>query len=306
MWHNKDILWKGLLEWVFDDLLRFVFPEAEQVFDWSVPGVFMDKEFERLCPEPKDGTTIRVVDKLAKVKLRKRGKKYALIHVEAQGQTKKKGRSEFGKRMLQYYMLISSKHPLPLSSIAIFTGGDGHLFPESYTYSFLNTRLPFQYNTINIRDHSDEKLGSSENPFAWVMLIAKQALLRGKNRDYRLLEKKWIIFKKLYYKGLFEDRKLQAILLFMDRYVPFEDPEISRTFRERMDSLTGKKNTMDIFEQVAEMKIEEAKLEGQKEAKDAVIRNLLETSEFSDEKIASVAEVSVNVVAAIRKQRRAR
>ncbi len=63
---------------------------------------------------------------------------------------------------------------------------------------------------------------------------------------------------------------------------------------------------MDIFEQVAEMKIEEAKLEGQKEAKDAVIRNLLETSEFSDEKIASVAEVSVNVVAAIRKQRRAR
>ena len=126
------------------------------MFDWSAPGVFMDKEFERLCLEPKDGTTIRVVDKLAKVKLRKRGKKYALIHVEAQGQTKKKGRSEFGKRMLQYYMLISGKHPFPLSSIAIFTGGDGHLFPESYTYSFLNTRLPFQYNTINIRDHSDD------------------------------------------------------------------------------------------------------------------------------------------------------
>ena len=59
---------------------------------------------------------------------------------------------------------------------------------------------------------------------------------------------------------------------------------------------------MDIFEQVAEMKVEEAKLE----VRETVIRNLLETSEFSDEKIASVAEVSVNVVAAIRKQRRAR
>ena len=22
MYHNKDVLWKGLLEWVFDDLLR--------------------------------------------------------------------------------------------------------------------------------------------------------------------------------------------------------------------------------------------------------------------------------------------
>ena len=110
------------------------------------------------------------------------------------------------------------------------------------------------------------------------MLIAKQALLCGKNRDLRLLEKKWIIFKKLYYKGLFEDRKLQAILLFMDRYVPFEDPEISRTFRERMDSITGKKNTMDIFEQVAEMKVEEARMEGlqegQKEVREAVVRNL--------------------------------
>ena len=57
---------------------------------------------------------------------------------------------------------------------------------------------------------------------------------------------------------------------------------------------------MDIFEQVAEMKVEEAKLE----VRETVIRNLLETSEFSDEKIASVAEVPVNVVAAIRKQRR--
>jgi len=28
MRHNKDILWKGVLEWVFDDLLRFISPDV--------------------------------------------------------------------------------------------------------------------------------------------------------------------------------------------------------------------------------------------------------------------------------------
>ncbi len=168
----------------------------------------------------------------------------------------------------------------------------------------MNTRLPYRYNTINIRDHSDEELVASDNPFAWTMLIAKLTLLRGKDRKQRLLEKKWAIFQKLYNNSLFEDRKMQAILVFMEHYLPFDDQEISRIFRERSDSLTGQKNTMDIFEQIAEMKREEGLKEGQKEAREAVVRNLLASSELSDDKIASIAEVAVTTVAAIREQLR--
>lgn len=316
MRHNKDILWKGLMEWVFDDLLRFLFPEAEQVFDLKTPLSFMDKELAQICPEQKGKATVRFVDKLVKVKLRKRAKKYALVHLEVQGRTKAKHRPLFGERMFRYFNLIFAKDPVPLAAIAIFTGGDGHLLSTRHLYHFMNTKLRYQYNAINIDNYSEVELGASANPFAWVLLIAKQALLRGRNREQRLLEKKWFIFQKLYDNGLLDNRKLQAILVFMEHYIPFKDQEIICKFRERVDQLTGKKNTMDIFEQVAQMKIEEARQEGlqmglkeglhegEKEAKEAFVRDLLAETEFSDEKIASLSRVSGAVVATIREQMR--
>ena len=33
MGHSKDILWKLIVEEVFDDLLRFVYPQADEFFD---------------------------------------------------------------------------------------------------------------------------------------------------------------------------------------------------------------------------------------------------------------------------------
>jgi len=294
-----------LTEWVFHDLLRFLFPDADRVFDLKAPVEFMDKELAQLCAEPKGKATIRFVDKLVKVKLKNRPRAYALIHLEIQGQTKTKERPFFGERMFRYFNLIFAKHPYsPLASIAIFTGKDGHLLSKGYTYSFMGTRLPYRCNTINIRDHSDELLGASANPFAWSLFVARQALLGGRDREKRLLEKKWFLFRKLYDNGLFDDRKLQAILVFMEDYLPFKDRKISRKFKRRINQFTGKKNTMDIFEQVAQMRIEEGRQLGQKEAKDMFVRDLLAGTEFSDEKIASLTRVSVRRVAAIRKKLR--
>ena len=296
MGHNKDILWKGLLEWIFDDLLRFLYPDADEVFDLKASPGFMDKEFAALSPEPVCKITVRAVDKLVKVKLRKKPS-YALVHLEVQGQTKKSDRRLFGERMFGYFNLILAYHRRPLASIAIFTGSDGHLMPTGHSYSFMDTRLPYRYKTIDIRDYSDEELAASDNCFAWVLLVAKQALLSGKNREQKLLEKKWLIFQKLYENGLFEDCKLQAILAFMEQYLPFKDEEITRTFNDRVDSLTSKKNTMDIFEQIAEMKKEKVR----QEAKEEFVRSLLNNSEFSDRKIALIVGVSRYSVTKIRK-----
>ena len=66
MQHNRDILWKGLLEWVFDDLLRFVFPEADKEFDMQRGFTYLDKELAELYPEPEREIDIRRVDKLVK------------------------------------------------------------------------------------------------------------------------------------------------------------------------------------------------------------------------------------------------
>ncbi len=111
-------------------------------------------------------------------------------------------------------------------------------------------------------------------------------------------------------KGLFEQRKLQAIVIFMEHYLPFKNEKIIRTFREHVDQITGKKNTMDIFEQVAEWQKqdlleegrnvgrEEGLLKGQEQS--IQVLALLSTTEFSVEKIASMAEVSIDFVEKIK------
>ena len=51
--HRKsDILWKVVMEEVFDDLLRFIFPDADQVYNMERGFEFLDKELAELYPDP--------------------------------------------------------------------------------------------------------------------------------------------------------------------------------------------------------------------------------------------------------------
>jgi hypothetical protein len=67
MRHKYDILWKGVTEEVFDDLLRFIFPEADQMLDIERGFTFLDKELAEIYPEPEKDSDTRFVDKLVKV-----------------------------------------------------------------------------------------------------------------------------------------------------------------------------------------------------------------------------------------------
>jgi predicted transposase YdaD len=145
-----------------------------------------------------------------------------------------------------------------------------------------------------------------------VLLTAKLGWKQGKSREQQWLEKKLLIFQKLFAKGLFEQRKLQAIVIFMEHYLPFKNQKIIRNFREQVDQITGKKNTMDIFEQVAEWQKQDLREEGRNtgrqeglqkghqegllKGQEQSVRNLLSNTEFSVEKIASLVEVPVAFV----------
>jgi hypothetical protein len=296
MRHNKDVLWKGLLECVFDDFLRFVYADADQVFDFEKDFHFLDKELAELYPETGKQTDIRFVDKLVKVFLKGGVEEWVLVHIEVQGETKATDRAEFGERMFRYFYRIFDRYRKPVAAVTLFTGRDGIRVPGMYAYSFMNTRLEFQYHTLRVLDFPDEILRESKNPFSWVVLIAKQALLRGKELDKRLLEGKLFIFRKLYGNGLFDKRKLQAILVFLNNYVRFENQETNLIFGREIEQITGKSNAMDIFQQVAVMRREEAleqgRKEGMKQHKRLVVENLLKETDFSPEKIAALASVS--------------
>jgi hypothetical protein len=60
-------LWKAALEDLFDDFLRFFYPEADQLFDLEKDFEYLDKELEQLFPPDQDKYAPRYVDKLVKV-----------------------------------------------------------------------------------------------------------------------------------------------------------------------------------------------------------------------------------------------
>jgi len=63
---RNDTLWKGILENVYEDFLRFFFENADKLFDIEKGFQFLDKELEQLFPADKLESP-KFVDKLVKV-----------------------------------------------------------------------------------------------------------------------------------------------------------------------------------------------------------------------------------------------
>ena len=222
---KNDILWKVMLEEVFDDLLRFVFPRADQVFDMKRGFSFLDKELAEMYPKPEKKSETKFVDKLVKVYQKDGSEEWVLCHVEVQG----KDEPEFAKRMFKYYCRIFDRFDRPLTAIAIFTGRDGKKLPSVYVRRYAGAELTYKYNTLCILDYEDRKLAASKNPFALVMLAAKKALLKGKDLDEVLLKEKLLIANLLIKKG-FDEKKTDAILSFLHNYVRFGKTKTYRKF----------------------------------------------------------------------------
>jgi hypothetical protein len=145
---KKDALWKGLLEEIFDDLLRFLFVDAEQVFDFGRGFEFLDKELLELYPESGEPTDTRFVDKLVKVYQRNGSERWILCHVEVQGYTN--DRAKFTERMFRYYYRIFDRCNVPITAVAIFTGKDNKRMPDRHVQECMGTELTYRYNTLRL------------------------------------------------------------------------------------------------------------------------------------------------------------
>jgi hypothetical protein len=282
---KSDILWKVVIEEVFDDLLRFIFPDADQVYDLERGFEFMDKELAEMYPEPDKESKTKVADKLVKVFTREGKEEWVLCHVEIQGETKPGERLLFAERMLHYFYRIwdknkdKSKKPVPVSAVAIFTGPDGKKMPDRFTYEYRKTRLLYEFPTISILDYMFEELEKSDNPFAQVVI--------------------------------------RAIFVFLESYVLFKKPEMNRIFKERIQP-QDKNNIMGIDEYLKQVGKEEGLAEGlekgleqgmekgRENSSRLFVENLLKDGRFPIDKIASLANVTVDFVKKIKKDLKAK
>jgi hypothetical protein len=288
---KSDILWKVIIEEVFPDLLRFIYPDANDEYNMERGFEFLDKELAKLNPQPDEEKDSRFADKLVKVYHRNGVEEWVLLHVEVQGDTQ--DRDAFAERMYTYFYRIRDRYPDRLvSALAIFTGENGNRMPGKYSYEYRGTKLTYEYPTVSILDYSDEELDKSNNPFAQVVVAAKMRLQEGKVPEDELLNNKLLAARKLTEKG-FGMEKIRAIFNFLRNYVLFEKPETNRKF-DNLFKETDKTSVMNTVEYL--------KMEGKEEAATAFVENLLKGSDFVVEKIASLANVSVEFVNKVKNQ----
>lgn len=93
---------------------------------------------------------------------------------------------------------------------------------------------------------------------------------------------------------------------FIRIYVNFAKPETAIKFEETIKSFTENNQTMGLEEQILKMMRKEGKSEGRSEGKiessTLFVENLFRSTDFSNEKIASLADVSVKFVGEMREK----
>ena len=242
MKHN-DILWKAALEDLFDDFLRFFYPDADKLFDLERGFEYLDKELEQLFPPDADNYSPRYVDKLVKVFTNSGDEEWLLIHIEVQGYTD----YDFAKRMFQYYYRILDKYDKPITAFAIFADSNRNFHPKHYERDFLGTKVYYAFNTYKIIDQDDGELEASNNPFAMAVLSAKLTLSNHKLQDQQLFELAYNLAKRLLKKQISKE-KTRKVMSFLRYYLNFENPGMIAKFEEEIANLTERNITMGIEE----------------------------------------------------------
>jgi predicted transposase/invertase (TIGR01784 family) len=271
---RNDILWKAALEDLFDDFLRFFYPEADKLFDMDKGFEYLDKELEQLFPPEADNHAPRYVDKLVKVFTLNGQEEWILVHIEVQGYTDQ----DFAKRMFQYYYRILDKYDKPITAFAIFADTSKSFHPKFYERDFLGTRVYYAFNTYKIIDQADAELEASNNPFAMVVLSAKLALSRPGLKDQQLFERAYDLAKRLLSKQMPKE-KVRNVMTFLRYYLSFENHEMFTKFVQEIANLTERNVTMGIEEFLLDRAKKEGKKEGIEEGiEKGIKKNTLETA----------------------------
>ncbi|MCL4638299.1 MULTISPECIES: RpnC/YadD family protein [Olivibacter] len=293
---KDDLLWKGILEEIFDDFLRFMHPKADEIYDLKKGIAFLDKELEQLFPPEEDEFSPKVVDKLARVNTWEGKEEWILIHVEVQGRYQK----DFPRRMFTYYYRILDKYNRRISAYAVFTDGYKMKRPDRYETSYQGTSLTYRFNTYQLALQNEEELLESGNPFAIAVLVGRAAFIGSKYGDSQESEAELMSFKLQLLRKLTERRikrkKIRALMNFLRYYVRFENDDNNVKFEQEIQTVTGRSEAMGI----EELLLDRATRQGEQKKSKEFVENLLLEFGFTDEQAAKAAKVSIEFVQKIR------
>ena len=299
MLQKDDYLWKGVLEEAFDDFLRMMHPEADEIFDFGKEFVFLDKELQDMFPADEDMFSPKYVDKLAKVYLKDGSERWILIHVEVQGRYQK----DFPLRMYTYHHRIWGKYGHPISAYAILTDPDYQGEINVFEFDCLTTSLTYKYKVYNILNQDKETLLANKNPFAVVVLTAR-VVMEGKKimdpqqRDEYLYSQKLLLMRNLFAQKI-SKQKIRGIMTFISFYVRFENKDLNHNFDKQLDELKGRRNIMGIEELILDRAEKIGMKKGIEKNKHLTIIRLINKG-MDDDFISDVTETDIDFIKKIR------
>lgn len=292
---QNDELLKGIFEENFPDFLRFLYPDAESLFDLSRDILFMDKELLAIVPNRDRKKGKRVADLLAKVYLKDGSEKWILVHTEIEASSQE----DFAFRIFQYHYRLLDRYGIPVETIAVFTGDRRQQRPTEYRHQCIDTLIHFRFRNYHIFDHGEEELLAMGNVFALIVLSCQKALLEGRVPDTELGEDRLTIAKALLRHDYDHDRII-SFLGFLKNFLYINDLEINRIFDEHIVQLTGGTINMGVIEIIKRQERQEGMQQGADLKSTEVVKNLILELNTSDEQAARIAEVSVDFVRKVR------
>ncbi len=289
---KSDELLKGITEENLPDLLTFLYPESEDIFNFDKGITALDKELHAIIPDRERKNGAREADLLFKIWLRNGLEQLILLNLEIEG-----GNDPFfQQRVYEYNYRIRDRFGLPVATIVIYTGNNTQRRPAEYRENVLDTSVHFRYRTYHIFDHTSGELLKMNNLFALVVAACQKSLLEGKIPEEELGESRLTIARALLLHGGYDNDRIISFLVFLKNYLFVADHKINRNFDNIIHTITENAIDMSVIDIVKRHEREEGKLE----EKELLVRNLINKLGLSDQQIADVAEVSVEFVQKIR------
>lgn len=296
---QNDELLKGAFEEWFVEFLRFIYPNADELFDFGRGLTMMDKELLAVIPDRERKKGKRVADLLVKVYLRDGTEKWILLHTEIEG-----GNDEdFAFRLFQYHYRLLDRYGVPVETVAVFTGDRSQRRPSEYWHQGIRTTIQFRYLSYQIFDHSEQELLSLDNPFSLIVLACQKALLEGRVPDDELGKDRLTIAKALLRHDYDHDRII-SFLVFLKNFIFIDNERINRIFDEHILQLTGGTVNMGVIEvlkkQERQQGLERGLQQGVEQKSYEFVVNLLAAGKFTIAEIANYATVSEDFVKKVR------
>ena len=224
MTHKQVRLWNRLLEDLFEDMLRFIYPSPEEDLDMKRGFEFMVEQIEKGVDPEEDYSDdmVRTV-----VKAFGPGGEENWLFVYGKGV----GGENLAEQMFLHISIVGIRCKRWIRPWVIFLDiGEGRDYSR-WTDSAKPERI--RYDVFRVSDQSDDVLAASDNPFALAVLAAKKGLLKDKVTEEELLEQKLYVAKVLLGKEAWLPAKVDKLMAFLKGYIVLED-KMEKVFEERI------------------------------------------------------------------------